>query len=272
MLNEHVVANLAQELDAAEKAVAAIRQFSQRHPDMDIFDAYRIQQAWVEQKISAGHKKVGHKIGLTSKAMQRFSNINEPDYGTLLDTMRFEDGATLPTEKFIVPRIEVELAFLLKKDLRGPNCEIWDVLEATEWVMPALELIDARIERVDRENGITRKVLDTISDNAANAGYITGGRPVRADSLDLRRVTGVIYKNGVIEDSGVSAAVLNHPAKGVAWLANKLYPHGQYLAAGEVILGGSFTSPIPAFAGDVFHVDYGDLGAISCAFSQGAGA
>lgn len=266
MLDKSIITTLANTLDQAEKSRQQVKQFSLSHPGITIEDAYAIQQAWVDMKIAGGRKLIGHKIGLTSRAMQRSSNITEPDYGTLLDDMQFEDGSEIPFNRFIVPRVEVELAFILKKPLSGPNCTLFDVLEATEWVIPALEIIDARIHQIDPDTKITRKVFDTISDNAANAGIVMGGRPIRPTDVDLRRVWAVLYRNGVIEESGVSAAVLNHPAKGVAWLANKLHPYGVSLQPGEIILGGSFTAPVHARAGDTFFVDYGDLGSISCYF------
>lgn len=266
MLSPEVVKKLATALNNAEKNRTQLRQFSLEHPEMTINDAYAIQKAWVELKLNEGRELRGHKIGLTSRAMQISSNIEEPDYGALLDNMFFEEGSTIPTDRFIVPRVEVELAFILGKPLSGPNCTIFDVLDATDWVIPALEIIDARLHHVDPETKITRKVFDTISDNAANAGVILGGRAIRPLDLDIRTISGVLYRNGVIEESGVAAAVLNHPAKGVAWLANKLAPHGVQLEPGQIILGGSFTRPVAARKGDTFHVDYGELGAVTCYF------
>jgi 2-oxo-hept-3-ene-1,7-dioate hydratase len=168
--------------------------------------------------------------------------------------------------KFIVPRLETELAFKLKSALKGPDCSLTDVLSATEWVIPALELIDARIEIKDKESGERRKVLDTISDNAANAAVILGGTPVRPDALDLTRVSATLSRNEVIEDSGVAAAVLGHPARGVAWLANKIAAHGEQLEAGALVLSGSFTSPVAARPGDTFYANYGELGVITIGF------
>jgi 2-oxo-hept-3-ene-1,7-dioate hydratase len=266
MLDQTFIQRAAARLNAAERSRQQVRQFSLDYPDISIEDAYAIQRTWVEQKIKDGRKLVGHKIGLTSRAMQVSSNITEPDYGALLDDMLFEEGSDIPFERFIVPRVEVELAFILGKPLRGPNCTVFDVLDATEWVVPALEIIDARIQQIDPDSKATRKVFDTISDNAANAGVVMGGRPVRPTEIDLRRVPAILYRNGVIEESGVSAAVLNHPAKGVAWLANKLAPYDVTLEAGQIILGGSFTRPVAASPGDTFHVDYDQLGSISCRF------
>ncbi|MBC3451415.1 2-oxo-hept-4-ene-1,7-dioate hydratase [Pseudomonas mosselii] len=266
MLDARIIQQAAARLDQAERTREQVGQFSLEHPSISIEDAYAIQRAWVARKIEGGRKLVGHKIGLTSRAMQVSSNITEPDYGALLDDMLFDEGSDIPFERFIVPRVEVELAFILGKPLKGPNVTLFDVLDATEWVIPALEIIDARIQQVDPLSGVTRKVFDTISDNAANAGVVIGGRAVRPDDVDLRKVPAVLYRNGVIEESGVSAAVLNHPAKGVAWLANKLAPYDVGLEAGQIILGGSFTRPVAARPGDTFHVDYDQLGSIACRF------
>ena len=266
-LADETIARLADQLEAAEQSRTQVAQFSLAHPDMTIEDAYAVQRAWVARKIAAGRRAIGRKIGLTSRAMQRSSNISEPDFGLLLDDMLFPDGQDIPIDRFIVPRVEVELAFILKSRLTGPGCTIFDVLSATDYIVPAIEIIDTRIEQVDKASGVTRKVFDTISDNAANAGIVLGGRPIRPMDVDLRWVSALLYRNGVIEDSGVAAAVLNHPANGPAWLANKLTPYGEYLEAGEIILGGSFTAPVPARPGDSFHVDYGPLGAISVRFA-----
>jgi 2-oxo-hept-3-ene-1,7-dioate hydratase len=265
-LSKDTIATLAGQLHTAEKDRTQLTHFSHEHPTMGIEDAYEIQRAWVNRKLANGRRTIGHKIGLTSRAMQRSSNIAEPDFGTLLDDMLFPDGNDIPMERFIVPRVEVELAFILKTDLEGPRCTIFDVLSATDYIVPAIEIIDARIQQVDPATGRTRKVFDTISDNAANAGLVLGGRPVRPMDVDLRWVSALFHRNGVIEDSGVAAAVLGHPALGPAWLANKLFTYGEKLHAGEIILGGSFTAPLPARPGDSFHVDYNHMGSISVRF------
>jgi 2-oxo-hept-3-ene-1,7-dioate hydratase len=266
MLSADDIADLARRLDASEKSRQQVRQFSLDHPEMTIEDAYAVQRAWVEMKLAEGRRSVGHKIGLTSKAMQRSSNISEPDYGELLDDMMFEDGDDIPFERLIVPRVELELAFILKAPLKGPDCTMEDVLAATEWVVPAVEIIDARIQQVDPETKVTRKVFDTIADNAANAGVVMSKQRFRVGDFDLRWACALCFRNGEIEESGVAAAVLGNPANGPAWLANKLAPYGQQLEAGEVILGGSFLAPVPARQGDAFHADYGPLGSISFRF------
>ena len=179
---------------------------------MTVDDSYAIQRAWMDLKRARGRVAVGHKIGLTSRAMQLASQISEPDFGLLLDGMVLRDGSEIEAARYIVPRLEVEFAFILAKPLKGPGVSLFDVLNATDYVVPALELIDARIEQFDRASKAPRKVLDTIADNAANAAIILGGRPVRADAVDLRWAGALLYKNGVIEESGLGAAVLNHPS------------------------------------------------------------
>lgn len=263
-LLEH--AALARELHESERSRVQIRHFSRRFPGMTIEDSYAIQREWMKLKLAEGRKVVGHKIGLTSRAMQLSSQITEPDYGTLLDDMVLRDGSEVDTQRFILPRLEVEFAFILARTLEGPGVTLFDVLNATDYVVPTLELIDARIEQADRDTKTPRKVLDTIADNAANGAIIMGGRPMKPDAVDWRWAGALLFKNGVIEESGLGAAVLNHPANGVAWLANKLTPHGERLEAGEIVLGGSFTRPVACAAGDVFHADYGPLGSISLRF------
>jgi 2-oxo-hept-3-ene-1,7-dioate hydratase len=265
-LNAEQVTDAARRLDQAEKSRTPIRQLSLEHPGMTIADAYKVQRAWVDLKLKAGRHVVGHKIGLTSRAMQQSSQIDEPDHGVLLDDMVMPEGGIIPRARFIEPRIEVELAFVLAKPLRGTGCTITQVLAATEYVVPALEIIDARIQRVDPQTKTPRRVMDTISDNAANAAIVMGGRPRRPEETDLRWVSALCYRNAVIEESGVAAAVLNHPANGVAWLARKLASYGEGLEAGQVVLAGSFTRPVPIEAGDVFHVEYSAFGSISCRF------
>ena len=265
-MDNATIARLAKELHEAEKSRKLIRFLSAQFPDMTVADAYAIQKAWVDIKLAEGRKIIGHKIGLTSRAMQSMANINEPDYGVLLDDMLYHDGAEIPANRFIGAMLENELAFVLGKSLKGPNCTIFDVLNATEYVIPALEIVDLRTRLDDPETKRRRSVVDTIADNAANAALVVGGRPIRPLDVDLRWAGALCYRNGVLEESGIAAAVLNHPANGIAWLANKLAPFDQGLEPGEIVLAGSFTRTVPARAGDVFHVDYGPLGSISCRF------
>ncbi len=265
-MKPEMIREAAARLHEAEKTRKQIRQLSIQYPDMTLDDAYAIQQAWVGVKIAEGRVARGHKIGLTSRAMQSALNIDTPDSGILFDDMFFEDTATIPTDRFIACRIEAELAFVLKHRLKGPNCTIFDVLDATAYVVPALEILDTRIERVDAETKATRKIVDTIADNAANAGIVIGGRPFRPLDTDLRWVGALCYRNGVLEETGLAAGVLNHPAMGVAWLANKIAASGHALEAQQVVLAGSFIRPIEARKGDTFQADYGPYGSVSCYF------
>ncbi|MCR5867552.1 2-oxo-hept-4-ene-1,7-dioate hydratase [Aquincola sp. J276] len=267
MLPPDTTQALARELFEARRERRQLRHFSQRHPQMTVDDGYAIQREWVKLEQAEGRAIKGRKIGLTSRAMQLSSQITEPDYAPLMDDMFFEQGSDIPFNRFIAPRVEVELAFVLGRPLAGPGVTLFDVLAATEYVCPALEIIDARIEQFDRETKAPRKVFDTISDFAANAGIVLGGRPVRPDAVDLRWVGAMLFKNGVIEETGLAAGVLNHPATGVAWLANKIAPHDERLNAGDVVLAGSFTRPTPAVAGDSLHADYGPLGTVSFRFA-----
>jgi len=267
MLSPDIIRAAALRLNEAERTRTPVRQISLDHPEITIEDAYAIQRAWVSLKLAEGRTVWGHKIGLTSRAMQQSSQIDEPDYGTLLDDMVFADGGDVPIGRFIAPMVEVELAFVLKERLKGTGVTIFDVLSATDYVVPAVEIIDARCHRVDPESKHPRKVMDTISDNAANAGIVLGGRPMRPMDVDLRWVSALLYRNGVIEETGVAAGVLNHPANGIAWLAKKFAPHDVALEPGQVVLAGSFTRPVPVKAGDTVHADYGPFGSIAFRFA-----
>lgn len=266
MLDPKVIGELALRLHKAERSKTLIRPFSVEYPDLTIEDAYAIQRAHARLQLAGGRVIRGHKIGLTSKAMQGAVGISEPDYGVLFDDMFYRDGDRIHFERFHEPRIEVELGFVLKADLKGPHCTLFDVLDATAYVTPALEILETRMHRVDPELGTTRKVMDTISDNAANAALVLGGRPVRPFDIDLRWIAALLFRNEQIEETGVAAGVLNHPASGVAWLANRLAPHGEHLQAGEIVLAGSFTRPVDIYKGDTFHADYGPLGSVACRF------
>jgi 2-oxo-hept-3-ene-1,7-dioate hydratase len=266
MLAPDLVRQLARQLYEARKSRQQLRHFSKAHPQMTIEDGYAIQREWVKLEIADGRRIMGRKIGLTSRAMQMASQITEPDYAPLMDDMFFETGSDIAIDRFIAPRVEVELAFVLSAPLQGPGVTVFDVLKATDYITPALEIIDARIEQFDRDTKAPRKVFDTIADFAANAGIVLGGRPVKPDAVDLRWTGAMLFKNAVIEETGLAAAVLNHPATGVAWLANRLSPHGEALRAGDIVLSGSFTRPTAAVRGDVLQADYGPLGCISLRF------
>ncbi|MEX8192894.1 2-oxo-hept-4-ene-1,7-dioate hydratase [Comamonas guangdongensis] len=276
MFSAELIHQLALELEASEKSRQQIEHFSKRFPGMTIGDGYRVSRAWVDMQLAAGRKVIGHKIGLTSRAMQMASQINEPDYGTLLDSMLYTatPGQVLeiPTSNFIAPRVEVELAFVLKSALRGPGLEggaevtLQDVLAATEYVTPAIEIIDARIEQFDRHTRAMRKVFDTISDNAANAGIVVGAGRTAPAGVDLPWCGAILRQNGIVEETGLAAGVQGHPAIGVAWLANKLAPWGESLQPGQIVLAGSFTRPVVAQQGDEFEADYGVLGKLQFRF------
>jgi 2-oxo-hept-3-ene-1,7-dioate hydratase len=266
VLDDDAVNDAAQRLHEAERTRTPIGQLSLQYPQMTIDDAYRIQRAWVALKTTEGRAVRGRKIGLTSKTMQQSVGINEPDYGVLYDDMFFDDGALVPVDRFIRPRVEVEVAFVLDRPLRGPGVTALDVLDATRWVTPAMEILDARIQMTDEKTGHQRTIVDTISDNAADAGIVTGGRAVRPDEWDIRWISALLYVNGSIEDSGVAAAVLNHPANGIAWLANKLAAYDEEVPAGQPLLAGSFTRAVFVVGGDVVHADFGPLGAVTCRF------
>jgi 2-oxo-hept-3-ene-1,7-dioate hydratase len=259
MINDKQRREAAAALLQAGDACKPIPQVSKTWPGMEIEDSYVVQQMWADLRVQRGARVIGHKIGLTSRAMQQASKMTEPDYGVLLDDMVYADGARIPASKFARPRLEVELAFVLGKPVGGKNVTMYDVLDATAYVTPALEIIDYRTE-------VPRAIVDTIADNAAAAGMVTGGRVVRPMDVDLRWCAATLAKNGVIEESGVSAAIMGHPAMGIVWLANRLARHDIMLEAGHILLAGSFTRPVDIAAGDVIHADFGPLGAIGVSF------
>ena len=268
MLTRDQIAAAAHSLDEAERTRTQIGLLSLAYPAMTVDDAYAIQAAWVAGKRARGAVVRGHKIGLTSRAMQMALNIDTPDSGVLLDDMFFDNGAAIPTGRFIAARIEAELAFVLKTPLEGPDCTLDQVLAATDFIVPALEILDTRILRVDPATKQPRTICDTIADNAANAGIVTGARRLRPDDTDLRWIGAIVSRNGAVEETGLAAGVLNHPALGVAWLANRLHGrHAAPLAKGEVVLSGSFIRPIEARQGEAFAADFGPWGTVSCQFT-----
>ena len=266
MLNDVQITKAAAAIHAAEKDRRQTRAITLEHPDMSLDDAYRVQAQWMALKQAEGRRDQGYKIGLTSRAMQMTMHIDEPDYGTLLDDMFFANGALIDAADFTDPRIEVELAFVLKERLAGEDVSMEDVMRATDYVIPALELIAARTYRVDPNSGYVRKIQDTISDNAASAGVILGEQRIEPDNVDLRWCGAVLYRNGVVEETGLAAGVLDHPANGIVWIARRFAPHGIALEPGQVLLSGSFTRPVLVRPGDDFRADYGDQGSIECRF------
>lgn len=258
-LSPQDVTHAADALHQADRTRTVIPQPSRTWPEMTLEDSYAVQRAWVDRRLAEGARVIGRKIGLTSRAMQQASKMTEPDYGIMLDDALFRDGARIPAGRFIKPRLEVELAFVMGTDLRGAGCQMHDVLRATEYVTPALEIIDYRTE-------VPRAIVDTIADNAAFGAIVLGGRIVRPFDIDLRWVSAALSKNGVIEETGVSAGIMGHPAAGMAWLVNKLAPLGDGLKAGDIVLCGSFTRPVDIAPGDVVQADYGPLGSIGVSF------
>jgi 2-oxo-hept-3-ene-1,7-dioate hydratase len=260
-LDAETITAIADEIATAERDRTTVPLLTTRHPGMTIEDSYAVQNEWRRRGIAAGRRLVGRKIGLTSKVMQAATGITEPDYGAIFADAVFDNGAVIEHGQFSNVRIEVELAFVLADPLAGPDVTVFDVLRATEYVVPALEILSSRIEMPGRT------IVDTISDNAAFAGLVYGGNPRHVGEIDLRWVSALLYRNETIEESGVAAAVLNHPATGVAWLANKLAQHDDRLEAGEIVLAGSFTRPMWVEAGDTVLADYGPMGTISCRFA-----
>ncbi|MGP9487668.1 2-oxo-hepta-3-ene-1,7-dioic acid hydratase [Arthrobacter sp. MYb211] len=260
MLSEEIITAIADELVEAGATRTPVPLLTARYPEMTVEDSYRVQNLWRQRSEANGRVLAGRKIGLTSRAMQMATGITEPDYGIIFEDMVLDTGCTFNWDQYTFPRVEMELAFKLKKDIEGPNANIFDVLEATEYVIPALEILDSRIEMKGRS------IVDTISDNAAMGAMVIGGTPMKPDAIDLRWVSGILFKNQTIEETGVAAGVLNHPAAGVYWLANKIAPHGDKLNAGEIILAGSFTRPMPVDKGDTVFADYGPMGTVTCHF------
>jgi 2-oxo-hept-3-ene-1,7-dioate hydratase len=243
----------------AQKERKQATPFSQTHPNITIEDSYAISADVMQRKVKGGRKLIGHKVGLTSKAMQRSSMIDEPDYGYILDDQMIGDGAKVKHADFCKPRVEVELAFIMGKRLEGPGIGLAEVLRATEYVIPAIEIVDARLQD-------PRKIVDTVADNGAAAGIALGGRPVGPMDVDLRWVGGIMYRNSEIEETGLAAGVLGHPALGVAWLANKICQYGHAMEPGHIVLAGSFTRVVFAQKGDTLHADFGPLGGIAIQF------
>jgi 2-oxo-hept-3-ene-1,7-dioate hydratase len=260
VLPNDVITTIADELADADRRHAVIPRITARYPDAVVEDSYAVQRVWRDRGVQAGRRIAGHKIGLTSKAMQAATGITEPDYGVMFADTVWQNGSTIPFDDFSNVRIEVELAFVLKDALEGPACSLFDVLRATEYVTPALEVLNSHIELEGRT------IVDTIADNAAYGGMVLGGTPRRPDEVDLRWIGALLYRNETIEETGLAAGVLNHPAAGVAWLANKLHQHGDRLEPGEVVLAGSFTRPTWISRGDSVLADYGPLGTITCRF------
>jgi len=262
--DEHKMA--ARDLLEAEKTGIQTGLLSQRFAQMDMDDAYAIQKSVFEAKLAEGRKLVGWKIGLTSKAMQYALNIDVPDSGFLFDDMAFETGSKVPEGRFIQPRIEAEIAFVMKDAIGGERISRQDVIDATDYVCPSLEILDTRIIRMDKKTGASRKIFDTISDNAANAGFVLGREHHKVDAFDLRRVGAMVARNGEMEETGLGAGVLNDPVESVVWLARRMALYGQQIDAGHVILSGSFIRPIECPPSTEIFADFGDFGEVRIGF------
>ena len=256
----------ARQLFEAEQSGTQTGLLSLANPGMTMDDAYEVQSALIAQHKMRGRSVIGWKIGLTSKAMQAALNIDIPDSGVLLDNMLFENGATVPAGRFIQPRIEAEIAFMMKSALSGPDVTVEQVLEATDYVSPSLEILDTRVLRVDPDTGKTRNICDTISDNAANGGIVMGDARLDPREVDMRWIGAIASCNGEVDETGLGAGVLNDPTLGIAWLANRLAKYGDSIKPGEIVLSGSFIRPIEAPRGSLIKADFGDCGVISCRF------
>ena len=261
---DHVSA--AADLLEAEKTGQQIGLLSLRHPGMTMDDAYEVQNAIFRAKLAEGRRVIGWKIGLTSKAMQAALNIDIPDSGILFDDMAFQTGATVPKGRFIQPRIEAEIAFVMKDALAGENVTRDDVIAATDYVAPSLEILDTRILRKDPETGKARIITDTISDNAANAGVVLGAEKHAVDAHDLRWVGAICSRNGEVEETGLGAGVLNDPVESVVWLARRMAQYGQSIEPGHIILSGSFIRPVECPPGTLVLADFGGFGSVEISF------
>lgn len=261
------IENAAFALYHAELTKTQCALLSLQYPGMTLDDAYAVQDSLVAKKIASGCEQIGWKIGLTSKAMQQALNITTPDSGVLLDNMLFENGAHIPAGTFIQPRIEAEIAFVMKEALAGDKVTREDVVAATDYVIASLEILDTRVLRVDPASGKARIIVDTIADNAANAGIVLGDKRHSLDDVDLRWVGAIVHRNGEVEETGLGAGVLNDPVTGILWLVHRLAQYGGGLSAGEVVLSGSFIRPVEAPSGSHFDADFGDFGSVSLTFS-----
>ncbi|MBE9637207.1 2-oxo-hepta-3-ene-1,7-dioic acid hydratase [Salipiger pacificus] len=255
----------AADLLEAERARRQIGLLSLRHPGITLDDAYAIQTAQIARKLAEGRRVLGWKIGLTSKAMQAALGIDTPDSGILYDDMDFQNGGVVPAGRFIQPRIEAEIAFIMKAPLSG-DATREQVLAATGAVAPALEILDTRILRSDPATGQSRRIFDTVADNAANAGIVLGAERHAPESLDLRWVGAIVTRDAEVVATGLGAAVLNDPVTSLVWLARRMGQYGQRIEAGQVVLSGSFIGPVECPPGTEIHADFGSFGAVSLSF------
>lgn len=258
-MDQITIKEISELLYTAEDKCIPIDKISNNYPNIEIQDAYNIQIMNIDNKLDEGKKIVGKKIGLTSLAMQNLLGVNEPDYGHLLDSMEIKNN-TIRRSSMLQPRVEGEIAFVLNQDISGPNATVEDVLEATEYVLAAIEVVDSRIKNWDL------KITDTVADNASSGMFVTNKIKVNPKSIDLKEVTMTLYKNGEKINSGFGKDVLGDPAYCVAWLANKLFEYDIILKKGEVILSGALSAMVAAESGDEFEVKFSDLGNVGVKF------
>jgi 2-keto-4-pentenoate hydratase len=251
---------LAADLAQAERSREGIGPPTAAYPDIDVVDAYEIQLINIRQRVAEGARVVGHKVGLSSKVMQQMMGVDEPDYGHLLDEMQVFEDVPVQTSRFLLPRVEVEVGFILSDDLPGAECTEEDVLAATEALVPSIELIDTRI----RDWQI--KICDTIADNASSAGFVLGKARVSPADVDVKVIDAKLTRNGEVVAEGRSDAVLGNPVTAVAWLSRKVESFGVRLKKGDIVLPGSCTSAIDARPGDNFVADFAGLGAVRLSF------
>jgi 2-keto-4-pentenoate hydratase len=259
MMSEKIQ-KFAAQLAEAEATQVGIDPLTSQDPEITVDEAYYIQLENIKKKLEAGQKIVGKKIGLTSVAVQKMLGVDEPDYGHLLDTMVVENGGTVDCSKMLLPKIEGEIAFILKQDLKGPNVTVLDVLQATDYVVPAIEIVDTRVQ------DWKIKLPDTVADNASSGLLVLGGKPTKIEDIDLELIGMALYKNGEVANTGVGAAALGNPATCVAWLANRLADYDITLKAGEVILSGALSSMVEAKPGDNFTARFAHMGQVSVNF------
>ena len=251
----------ADALFAAERDRISIARLTDTWPEMSVVDAYEIQRLNIDRRVASGRRVRGHKVGLSSPVMQKMMGVDQPDYGHLLDDMFVFEGTTVDTASMCFPRVEVEVGFVLGDRISGPGAHVGDVLRATAFVVPAIEIIDSRI------TGWEIRLPDTIADNASSAKLVLGGRATKIEDVDLRRIGGLLSVNGEIVDSGAAGAVLGNPATSVAWLANVLCDFGIALEAGDVVLPGSFTRAVDVGPGDVVEASFDHLGDVAVKFA-----
>lgn len=256
----NVIDRIADTLMEAERSRQAVPPLNQQYTELNVTDAYNVQLEVLKRKLSEGRTVIGKKVGLTSVAMQQMLGVDEPDYGHLLDDMKVENGAKVKVSDLLSPKIEAEIGFVLAEDLKGPNVTFLDVLMATKYVVPTLEIIDSRI--ADWKIGL----VDTVADNGSSAMVVVGDEIAEIDGLDLRSVGMILSKNGEMVATGSGAAALGHPAHAIAWLANKLHEFGISLKAGELILPGALSAAIAVKEGDTITAQFGQVGSVSVSF------